>query len=127
MAKICKQIRAEVPDQVGKLAELTGKLAEAGVNILAAAAWVAGGRGQIRLITDDNDKACEAIKGAVDSCEIGEALCVSLPNEAGELNKVVKAIGDAGISIRSVHASAAGEKTLVVLQTADNAKAAELI
>ena len=127
MAELTGQIRAEVADEDGKLAELADALAAAGVNIRAMAAWDEGGRGYIMMVPDDCDKACQAIKGIVDKCECGDAVCVSLPNEAGALGKVSHTLSDAGIAIQSVYASAVGPEALVVLNTSDNAKAAELI
>jgi len=127
MAEIGKQIHAEVEDKVGKLAELTDKIAEAGVNILAVAAWAEGQRGHILLVTDDNEKACQAIRPVVANCEFKEAICVNLPNEVGALGKVAHKLAEAGIGIEMMHASAAGAAVLAVLGTSDNARAAELI
>ena len=127
MAERGTQIHAEVTDKVGKLAEVTDALSTAGVNILAAVAWVEGGRGHIRMITDDNDKACDAVQGVVDKCECGEALWTRVPNEVGALGKVSHALGDAGIAIKLIYATTAGDESLVVLDTSDNAKAAEIV
>jgi len=128
MAEICTQIVASVPDRVGLLAELTEKVTAAGVNILALCAWREGETGKLLMVTSDNDKACEAITPGVDECSCGEVVCAKVPNEPGALNAVAAKLGDAGIGIRLVYAAPgdAAEAT-VVLDTDDNARAAELI
>ena len=53
MAQICKQCVAEVDDAVGKLAEVTDGLKDAGVNICSICAWVEGGKGKLMLVAED--------------------------------------------------------------------------
>ena len=65
MAELAQQTQIEVVDEVGKLAKVTEALKRAGVNIRAAVAWVEGANGHMRMVTDDNDKACQAVADLV--------------------------------------------------------------
>ena len=127
MAELGKQLHVEVVDEVGKLSEVTKALADAGVNIRAAVAWVEGGNGHMRLVTDDNDRACEAMAPLATACAMGEVVTALMPNEVGALNTASGKLADAGIGINLMYASAAGNECLAVLDTTDNAKAAEVL
>lgn len=128
MAKTCTQMSIEVADQVGKLAEVTDKLKDAGINILAMCAWTQDGRGHLQMIVDDANKACAALEGAVDRCDCGEILTADVPNQLGALNEMSKKLGKAGISIESIYCTA-GEaaQAMLVFNTSDNAKAAGIV
>jgi len=128
MAKLCKQVRIEVPDAVGKLADVGEKLAAAGVNMLSVAAWVEDGKGVLLVVPDDCDKACAALEKVAGACRCDEVVCAEMPNQPGALAKAARKLADAGIAIQHAHGTAcAGKTACVVLATSDNAKAAELI
>jgi len=128
MATPCKSLLLTVDDAVGKLAEVTGRLADAGLNILAVCAWVEGTTGKMLLCTDDNEKACATVREAGLTCDWKEGICVEADNRPGALQRVAQALAEAGINIEVVYATATdGPKARVVLHTSDNAKAAEVV
>ncbi|MHC4983778.1 MAG: ACT domain-containing protein [Planctomycetota bacterium] len=128
MAKIAEQLKIQVADKVGKLAEITQALKDAGVNIIAANAWVQEGQGFMYLLADDADKASKALDPVVDRCDTaGRVVCLKVPNTPGALNEVATKLADAGIAIKLCYATTAGNEAMIVLDTSDNAKAGELI
>jgi len=128
MAKTVEQLKIQVADKVGKLAEITQALKKAGVNIIAANAWVQEGEGFMYLVADNIDKAAKALDPVVDSCDSGgKAICTEVPNTPGALNEVAKKLADAGIAINLCYATTAGNRAMIVLDTSDNAKAAKII
>ena len=128
MVTTCQQISVTVADKVGKMAELTGAVKEAGVNILALCAWVEGETGRLLMVTDDNETACEAITPKVDKCEFSECVRVTAPNTPGALSDVAANLGDAGIGINLGYATAGDTpQAALVLMTTDNARAAEIL
>ena len=128
MAQVCKHIEAEVSDKIGRLAEVTDKLKDAGVNIVALLAWVEDGTGKLRMAVDDTDKACAAVSDMMDKCECGEVVCASVPNRPGALNKIAHKLAEAGIAVHCVYATAGnGTQATIALVTDDNAKAARII
>ena len=128
MAEIAQQLKIGVANEVGKLAEVTDKIKDAGLNILALCAWVEGDTGQLLMITDDNDKACESLSGVVESCEMQEVVRAVVPEEPGRLNTLAHKLADAGIDIHFAYATTAGGgNAMIVLGTADNAKAAGIL
>jgi len=80
------------------------------------------------LITDDNQAACTALSDEVTSCEMQEVVTVRVPNQPGSMRSGAKALADAGVSIRHMHATTSdAAEAMIVLGTSDNAKAVEIL
>ena len=128
MGQVCRQIVAQVPDKVGRLAELADKIRDAGVNIRALLAWTEGLIAKLLMVADDNEKAREAIRPMMDISAFGEVVCTKAPNTPGALAEIAHKLAGAGINIRMVYAVPwdASEAT-IILDTTDNAKAAKLV
>ena len=128
MATVCNCIMVTVADEVGKLAEVTDLIKDAGLNILALCAWVEGDKGKLLAHTSDNQKACAAVTDSVETCGWKEGICVKAPNQPGALGKIARKLADAGISIELVYATVGdAPATTVILHTSDNAKAAKIV
>ena len=128
MAKIIEQLKIQVADQIGKLSEISDALKSAGVNIIAANAWVNQGQGFIYLVAENTDEASAAVGPIVDSCEAGgKVVCMNVPDKPGALGEIATKLADAGIGINLCYATTAGGEAMIVLDTTDNEKAAGLI
>ncbi len=128
MAEIRKQCVLEVEDDVGRLAELTDRIRTAGINITAMCARVEQGVGRVMVVSDDHDKLYTAVSPFVDQCEFREVVCVSIANKPGGLHGIASALADAGIRINLIYATAEKEPdALVVVDTSDNRKSAEIL
>ena len=128
MAEIRRQCRAVVSDEVGRLAQVTDQIKQAGVNILALSAWIEEGQGHLLVVGSDPDKCCNAISKVVDKCEWDEVVFAEVQNEVGALNAIARKLAEANIQIDKVYATCgkAGQ-AMIVLKTSDNAKAAEIL
>ena len=128
MAEIRKQCRAVVSDKVGRLAEVTDQIKQAGVNLLAICAWVENGQGRIVAGGSDPEKCCQALSKIVDKCEWDEVVCARVKNEVGGLNSIAQKLAEANIQVGTAYATCSkADEAMVVLKTSDNAKAAEII
>ena len=128
MAEIRKQCRAVVSDKVGRLAEVTDQIKQAGVNILALSVWVKEGRGHIVVVGSDSEKCCQALSKVVDKCEWDEVVCAKVKNEVGALNTIAQKLAEANIQVEKVYATRGkADEAMIVLKTSDNAKAAEIL
>jgi hypothetical protein len=128
MAELTRQCNATVSNSTGKLAEVTDKLKDAGVNILAMCAWGDGNLGHLMLVADDPQKACQSISPAVDQCGWDEVVRVQVANTPGALNEIAHKLADAGIDIVFTYASTTdAPEATVILNTSDNAQAAEIL
>ena len=67
----CKEVSVRVLNDIGILAQLTRIVADKGVNLRAAAAWVEDeNKGIVRLVTDDNLRAMDALRAQAYQAEI---------------------------------------------------------
>ena len=126
----CRELGVRVLNDIGVLAQLTRIVADKGVNIRAAAAWVEDeNKGIVRLVTDDNLRAAEALRGhgyapvEIDSIE------VMMHHSPGMLSSICRKIGSGGIQIRYLYASApvSRETCMAILSTDNNDHALVLL
>jgi len=129
-AKHCKEVSIRVLNDIGILAQLTRIVADKGVNIRAAAAWVEDdNQGVVRLVTDDNLRAMDALRAHnYAPVEIG-SIEVLMHHSPGMLGSICQKIGNSGINILYLYASApvSEETCLVVLSTDNNDRALVLL
>ena len=112
---------ANVPGTMGKV---FSKLAGAGINVPALTAWIEAGKGQFRLITDDNEKAAELLRKDGYAPSMEEVVVVTAENKAGAAWAIGEKLGQAGINILKAFATSGGAgEGMLVLFTEDNDKA----
>lgn len=129
-AKHCKEVSVRVLNDIGILAQLTKIVADKGVNIRAAAAWVEDeNKGVVRLVTDDNLRAMDALKAHNYAPEEITSIEVLMHHSPGMLSSVCERIGNGGINIHYLYASApvSDESCLTVLSTSNNERALVLL
>lgn len=130
MAKAVKTklLSFEIKDKPGLLSEVTVRLAKAKVNITAICAYAWDDTAYFDMTTESNAKAKKALSALGVAFEEEDVISVEMPNKAGELQKVAKIIGDAGINISYMYGTAsAGKTSACLLATSDNTKAVRLI
>lgn len=129
-AKQCKELSVRVFNDIGILAQLTKIVADKGVNIRAAAAWVEEeNKGVIRLVTDDNLRAVDALRAHNYNPEEIDSIEITMTHSPGMLSRICSVIGSGGIDIRYLYASAplSDETCLVILATENNDRALVLL
>jgi hypothetical protein len=123
-----KQIIIPVPDWPGVVADVTGVLGAAGVNIEDLDAGGADENGVIILTVDRYDAAVRALHEAGYRAITEDALVLRIRNEPGALAKVARRLGEASINIRSLRiAKHLGGDTLVTLVAERPEEARELL
>ena len=118
-------VTVTLQNKPGTLAQVSSTLGKAGVNISALLAPEIRGKGKVRLLVDNLDKAKDALKAAKIRFGEEEAIAVELDNKPGALGEVAEKLGQAKINIRYAYATAAegSAKATVVLAVPDLAKA----
>lgn len=123
-----KQLTVFLENKAGTLAEVSGALADGGVNIENVCAYSTGDVGVFHLLADDNTKARSVLEQQ--NCRIveSEVIIVQLWNRPGSLSAVASKFRQHGINLQYVYgtSSLGGEKMTVVFSAEDNAKAAEV-
>lgn len=127
MAELRTYMHVTVSNAVGRLAEATAKLRQAGVNLNTIIAWGEGGEGHMIVGPDDPDAARRALAGWAADIDDIVVVVVQLPNRVGELEKVAQKLAKAEIEITMVAATTDGGEAAVVLSTSDNEEAVRLL
>jgi hypothetical protein len=129
MSRAVTQIAVALQNKPGTLAKLCSTLRDAGVNISAMDAAGIAGRGKVRLLVDNPDKAKDALKVAKIRFSEEEAIAMELDNRPGALGEVAGKLGQAKINIKYAYAtiSEGSTKATVILAVPDVAKALGVI
>lgn len=125
MASRAREFSVLLEDRPGSLADLTQALGEGGVNIEAIAAIPSGGKGDVRIVIGDAAGARQALQRAgLKVAGEREILLVDLEHRPGELARVTRKLGDAGVNIDAVYVVGdVGGRKRVALGTGDVEKA----
>jgi hypothetical protein len=126
-AVIRNELFCSMPTRVGALADVTGALASAGVNIEAIGAYDKDGRGEFMMIVSDNAAGAEALRAL--GADVAEKSVVTLEveNRPGALAEAAAVIAEAGINVGWVYATTGEGTTTIVLRTADNERVVEVL
>jgi len=116
-----REISLSLPNRPGALAGVARTLARERINLAAISVDSASGRGRVRLIVNDPDRAMGLLSSAGYETEVREMLAVRLEDRAGSFLKVLEALAGEKINIQSVAILVArdGNQSLVALSTND--------
>ena len=99
-----QQISIFLENKAGRLAEVTGILAQAGVNIRALALADTSDFGVLRLIVDDTEKAKDALKKAGFTVGKTNVLAVEVPDRPGGLYDILNLLQASSINVEYMYA-----------------------
>ncbi len=105
------------PGDVARVAEALGRNS---VNIRGISTDLGPNKPMIRLVTDDESSARNALKGANLDFSEREVIIVGLPDRPGELAKVAKALAKSGINIESLYILGARSSVEQIALVADH-------
>lgn len=99
------ELRVLLDDKPGTVAAVAEALGKAGVNIDALAGMpTGGGKGDIRVVVTDAEKAKSALEAAGHKVDRSrEVLVVDLADKPGELARTARALANAGINLDSIY------------------------
>ncbi len=101
-----KQIAIFLENQEGKASACCKTLKEAGVNLRALSIADTREFGILRIITDDNEKALKALKGAGFLSSEVELVGVEVPDKSGALSELLIVLGDGGVNVEYMYSYA---------------------
>ena len=117
-----ERILITVDNRVGVLADITGVLAGAGINVESVNAQTAGERGAIIMTVSDTDRALSVLSQAGYKAVSDDAVVVRLRDEPGALAGVADRLKQAGVNIQNLHILSRQDGfALVALTTSDRA------
>lgn len=127
-ATITQELYCEAPDETGLLGRILSTFKLQNIYIVHLSCDTVQGKGILRMITKDNEKARKAIQVFIPKIEEREVLVVEFENKVGTLAPVTILLGSHDVRIHSIYGTSSdGFKIVGVFSTADNARARDLI
>ena len=126
MTKIT-QLTVTAQSRPGVLAKIARAVADAGVNITAVSASETAGRGKLRMVVSDLERAKKALAAAKIRCGEEPALLLSVEDRPGALAALAERLAAAKINIKCAYATTviAGAGPCHVVVAVANADKAE--
>ncbi len=99
-----EQISIFLENKAGRLAEVTGILGAADINIRALSLADTSDFGILRLIVNDHEKAKEVLKEHGFTVGRTEVVAVEVEDRPGGLNRILQILFEAGINVEYMYA-----------------------
>ena len=124
-----KQLSVFAENKKGTILYATEALAEAKIDIRAMCVADTRDFGILRLIVDDAEKACEALRAKDCVVSVTQVICVAVPDVPGGLSNVLKLLAKNDINIEYIYAfiTVSGKNAYVVIRVNDNDKAVKVL
>ncbi len=126
---LIKQLSIFVENKSGRLAEITGTIADLGINIKALSIADTTDFGILRIIVDAPEDACEKLRSKGMTVSMCDVSSVHVSNTPGGLAAVLRKLSDGGVCVEYVYAFAESddEGAVVVIRADDNEKAEKIL
>ena len=122
-----QQLSVFVENKEGRLAEITGVLAKAGVDIRAVSVADTREFGILRLIVDKPDTAHQALQQAGFTASLTSVIVVSLEDKPGEFARVLSILAEKHLGVEYMYAFANGADASAVLKCDDPARVVDIL
>lgn len=123
-----KQIAVFLENEAGKASACCKVLKDAGINLYALSIADTKEFGIMRIITEDNTLALQALKTAGYLCSEVDLVGVEVPDQAGALADLLIALGKGGISVEYMYSYAGVDgHAKIAFKTAMVDKAVEIL
>lgn len=124
-----REITFTLPNRPGALARVARTLARERVNLAAISVDSAAGKGRVRLIVNDPDRAMLLLRSAGFEVEAREMIAVRLEDRTGTFLRALETLAQERINILSVAILVAreGNQTLVAIATSDLPRTRKLL
>ena len=124
-----EQISIFLENKSGRLAEVTGVLSEAGINIRALYLADTADFGILRLIVNDTEKARRVLKDYGFTLEKTRVIAIEVPDKPGGLSGILNTIKDEGINVEYMYAfvEKSGENAIVIFRFDEFEKSIDIL
>ncbi len=124
-----KQISVFIENKFGRLADITGCIAEHGIDIRAMSLADTTDFGILRLIVDKPYEAEKILKDNSFTVSMTSVIAVGIDDKPGELARAIRVLSDGGVSVEYLYAFVSREagRASVIIRVDDGDKAVELL
>jgi hypothetical protein len=116
-----RQLSVFLENQSGRLAEITGALGDAGVNIRAFSLADTSDFGILRVVVNDIGGARLALQAKGFTVRETEVIAIEIEDRPGGLAAILKVLGDHGVNVEYMYASLekSSDNAVVILRPED--------
>lgn len=129
--KVCdmtiKQLSVFLENKTGRINDVTKTLAKYDINMHAFSMAESTDFGILRLIVSDVEKAVEVLRAENFAVMLTDVVCISCPNVAGSLAKVLDYLAAENIFIEYMYAFAQGDTAHVVIRPSNVERCVEIL
>ncbi len=124
-----EQISIFLENKAGRLAEVTGILGDAGINIRALSLADTSDFGILRLIVHDNEKAKQVLKEHGFTVGRTEVVAAEVEDRPGGLNRILQILFEAGINVEYMYAfvQQSGQNAVLIFRFDDIDNAVDVL
>ena len=124
-----EQISIFLENKAGRLAEVTGILGKAGINIRALALADTSDFGILRLIVNDHEKAKQVLKEHGFTVGRTEVVAVEVEDRPGGLNNILQILFENGINVEYMYAfvQQSGQNAVIIFRFDDIDNAVDVL
>lgn len=122
-----KQLSVFLENKTGRINDVAKALARHDINMHAFSMAESTDFGILRLIVSDVERAVKVLREADFAVMQTEVVCISLPNIAGSLSRVLDTLAGEGVFIEYMYAFSHGERAYTVIRPSDIAKCVSVL
>lgn len=122
-----KQLSVFLENKTGRINDVTKTLAKYDINMHAFSMAESTDFGILRLIVSDVEKAVEVLRAENFAVMLTDVVCISCPNVAGSLAKVLDYLAAKNIFIEYMYAFAQGDTAHVVIRPSNVERCVEIL
>lgn len=113
-----EQISIFIENKSGRLAEVTGVLAESGINIRALSLADTSDFGILRLIVNDSQKALKVLREQHFTVSITDVIGIEVPDSPGGLTSLLQILDQNNVNVEYMYAFAefSGDNAIIIFR-----------
>lgn len=119
-----REFQLTVRNQPGSFSKVASALADAEIRVEIAAGIGKRGKGLIRLVADDPDRARDVLRGLGVAFDEKEVLVIDVGRGPHELADVLDRLAVAGVNVEAVYAAVGQNKLVLAVDKIDMARRA---
>ena len=122
-----KMVAIFAENKPGQTARITGILANAQINIRNMTLASTGAFGVMKLLVNDPDLACQALKHEGFPVTMIEVLAVEVPDKVGALHSIADCLAKNGVNLENMSGFVVNTRAILVLEVPDAGLAGEVL
>ena len=122
-----KLVAVFAEDRPGQAARVTGVLAHANINIRCIIMANSGTCGVMKLLVNNPDEACSALKKEGFAATLTDVLAVDMPDKPGALHSVANCLATHNINLCNTSGFAVNNHAILVIEVQDPSLASEVL